>query len=112
MIIITGTINIPADKRAACIAAIAPLQESTRLNEPGCKSYVLAADPVNPAAISVVECWADAAALEAHFKHPNFAAIGKMIGEHGITGADVAKYRVDAQASVFNAEGAPSASFD
>jgi hypothetical protein len=35
-----------------------------------------------------------------------------MFGEHGITGADVKKHRVDASAPVYNAQRIATTSFD
>jgi hypothetical protein len=50
--------------------------------------------------------------LEAHFLHPNYINMRTMFGEHGITGADVKKYRVDASAPVYNAQRIATTSFD
>lgn len=112
MIIIAGTITIAPERRAACIAATEPFQRSTRDEEPGCAAYVFSADLLHPDRIAVFERWADADSLEAHFLHPNFHAMRALLGEHGITGAEVRKYRVDAEAPVNDAERKPTASFD
>jgi len=112
MIIIAGTITIPADKRAGCIAAIAPFQKATR-TQPGCLAYVFSADPVRDDVISVYEQWADAPSLEAHFRvHPNYTAMRELFAQHGITGVEVRKYRTDADAPVYNAQRVATASFD
>lgn len=111
MIIIAGSIYIPADKRAACLAAGEKFQAGTRADEPGCLAYVFSADPLVPTTMSVYEIWQDAASLEAHFQHANYHAMRGVFAEHGITGADVAKYRVDAHGPVYNDKGVASASF-
>jgi quinol monooxygenase YgiN len=112
MIIIAGTISIPADRRDGCLAASAPFQLATRTDEPGCSGYVFSADPCADDQIVVYECWDDAASLEAHFLHPNFAKTRAMFAEHGISGATVRKYRVDASGPVHGAGGVATAEFD
>jgi quinol monooxygenase YgiN len=112
MIAIAGTITIPADRRAAALEATAALQQSTRDDEPGCEAYVFSADPLRPDIIAVFELWTDAASLDAHFQHPNYTNMRTMLGQHGITGADVSKYRIDAAAPVYNAERIATASFE
>jgi quinol monooxygenase YgiN len=112
MIIIAGTISIPADRRARCLAASAPFQLATRTDEPGCSAYVFSADPCADDRILVFERWDDAASLEAHFLHPNFTKTRAMFGEHGITGSDVKKYRIDASGPVHGAGGGATAEFD
>jgi len=112
MIIIAGTIHIAPEKRAACLEASEPLQAATRRDEPGCLAYVFAPDPCEPGHISVYELWEDAPTLEAHFKHPNYTDMRTMFGVHGITGADVRKFRIDAVAPVYNAERIATTSFD
>lgn len=101
MIIIAGTITIPADKRAACLADTAALQQATRDEEPGCLAYCFSADPCEPEIITVYELWEDADSLEAHFSHPNYTNMRAALGAAGISGADVAKYRIDASAPVY-----------
>ncbi len=112
MIIIAGSISIPADRRAECLAASAPFQLATRTDEPGCTAYSFSADPCADDRILVFEQWDDAASLEAHFLHPNFDGTRAMFGEHGITGADVQKYRIDASGPVHGAGRVPTAEFD
>lgn len=112
MIAIAGTISIPPERRAECIAAIAPLQRATREQEPGCLAYVFSADPVDDGSIAVYELWSDAESLEAHFQHPNYFDTRALFGAHGITGANVRKYRIDADAPVYNSQMVATASFD
>jgi quinol monooxygenase YgiN len=111
-IIIAGVISIPADRRAACLDATAPWQQATRDDEPGCVAYVFAPDPCDPTAISVFERWTDAASLQAHFTHPNYFGMRSLFAEHGITSADVRKYRVDADAPVYGPDRLASAYFE
>jgi quinol monooxygenase YgiN len=112
MIIIAGTITIDPDRRQACLDATAALQQATRVDEPGCLAYVFGADPVEPSHISVYELWADAASLDAHFLHANYVATRALLGTHGITGSSVRKYRIDADAPVYNEHRIATTSFD
>ena len=112
MIIVAGTIYIPAELRDAALAASVALQAATRDDEPGCIAYVFAADPVAPDRISVYERWESAETLEAHFLHANYIDMRTLLGAHGITGAKVAKYRIDAQGPVYNASGVATAIFE
>lgn len=112
MIVVAGEIFIPAERRASCLAATAALQQATRDDEPGCEAYVFAADPCRDDVIVVHERWADAESLAAHFLHPNYTGMRALFGEHGITGAQVNKYRIDASAPVYGSDGVATASFD
>jgi quinol monooxygenase YgiN len=110
VIIITGTITIDPAKRDGCLAASVALQAATRSDEPGCITYVFAADPVDDGAISVCELWEDADSLNAHFLHANYFGMRQLFGEWGITGAVTAKHRVDATAPVY-VDGVATANF-
>jgi quinol monooxygenase YgiN len=110
VIVILGTISLPPERRAAALEASLAPQTAVR-DEPGCLAYVFSADPVDDGVISVVEQWADAGSLEAHFLHPNFAVMRGVLGTAGITGVSIEKHRVDASGPVIGADGVPTASF-
>jgi quinol monooxygenase YgiN len=111
VILIAGTIDLadPA-RRDECVAATVPLQEASRA-EPGCLAYVFAADPVVAGRIVVFEEWADAASLEAHFRHSNYLENRRLLGGFGIASIDVWKHRTDARDRVYSPERVPSARF-
>ncbi len=104
-VIIAGEIDVPPDRRDACLAAIAELQLATRRDEPGCLAYVFSADPVTPGRIVVYERWESAESLLAHFQHPNYHATRQQLGAFGLTGATVERFRVDAAAPVYDPDG-------
>jgi len=112
MIAIAGTIDLadPAD-RDECIAKAAPFQRSTREAERGCLAYSFSADALVPGRIQVFELWADETALTAHFAHPNFAAMKKVLGGFRRGSSFVRKYRIDASDSVYDEAGVPRADF-
>jgi quinol monooxygenase YgiN len=111
-IAIAGTITIPPDRRETCLRETAHLQAATRAEEPGCLAYVFSADPLRDDTIVVFELWSDPDSLEAHFLHPNYTNMRDALGAHGITGADVSKFRIDAAAPVYNAQRIATANFD
>lgn len=109
-ILIAGEIYIDPANRAACLEAGKVYQQGTRNDEPGCIDYVFSADPLRDNVMVVFERWADAASLELHFQHENYFKMRETFAKHGITGATVAKYRVDATDSVY-VDGVATASF-
>lgn len=111
MIVVAGDIFIPTEKRAACLEASAPLQQATRDEEDGCLAYVFAPDPCRDDVIAVYELWDTAPNLAAHFLHPYYTNMRTKLGEMGITGADVKKYRVDAVAPVYNTDSIATVEF-
>ena len=100
MIIIAGTLNVHPDDRDALLEAFGPIQAATRAEEAGCLGYSFSADGV-----LIFERWADAAALEAHFVHPNFGTARAVLGSFRRTGGTVRKYRVDAEDAVAGPDG-------
>lgn len=110
-IIIIGHIDVdPADVDSV-VAATVDLQRSTRDDEPGCLTYTISADPAHPGRIQIVEMWTDAATLEAHFQHPNFAATGAAMRAVPRIGGSAVKYRIDASAPVRGPDGTANAQF-
>jgi quinol monooxygenase YgiN len=111
MIAIIGHIDVDPADRDRVVAATAGLQQATRRDEPGCLVYSMAADAADPGRISIVELWATAEALDAHFQHPNFFATGDALRSTTRRGANIAKYRIDASDPVRGPDGAASAKF-
>lgn len=97
--------------RDALVAASAPLQAATRVDEPGCLVYCFAADPVRADLIQVYELWADEASLAAHFDHPNYAALRTMLNQAGLASAVSRKLRIDATSPVYGPDRRPTAMF-
>jgi quinol monooxygenase YgiN len=73
MIVLTGTIRIPADKLDAARPLMKVLIEETR-KEDGCLSYSFGADVLDPGLIVIAEAWRDEAAVRAHLGAPHFIA--------------------------------------
>jgi quinol monooxygenase YgiN len=111
VIVIAGWIDVEPEGRDALVSESVSLQQSTREEEAGCSGYVFAADPVDPARIHVFEEWESPEALEAHFQHPNFAAMGELLRRYPRRGSQTLKYRVDLTAPVRNADGVATSHF-
>jgi quinol monooxygenase YgiN len=111
VIAIIGYIDVEPGERDRLVASTIELQRATRDDEPGCLNYTIAADPVNPSRISIVELWDSAASLEAHFRHPNFFATGDALRAAPRLAGSAIKYRIDASEPVRDASGNASAAF-
>jgi quinol monooxygenase YgiN len=72
MLLIIGTIRLPADRLAAARPAMATMIEASRA-EPGCLEYSYAEDLLEPGLIHVKERWADRAVLAEHLKSAHLA---------------------------------------
>jgi len=84
MIIVTARLVFEnKEARDRAVDACAENQAAVRVEEPGCQMYCFAPDPAVPAEIQVYELWDDAASLEAHFAHPNYAGMVKILGDSG-----------------------------
>jgi quinol monooxygenase YgiN len=73
MIVLTGTVRIPVDKRDQARPLVKVLIEATR-QEDGCLFYNFGEDVLEPGLIVVAEAWRDEASLGAHLNSPHFIA--------------------------------------
>lgn len=94
MILIVGTVRIPADGLEAALPAMATMVAASRA-EDGCIHYAYAQDVLDPAVIHVSEAWRDRAALAAHFATPRLTAWRAQFAELGITDRDLKLYETD-----------------
>jgi quinol monooxygenase YgiN len=91
MIVITGTIRIPADKLDAARPALRTLIEETR-KEDGCLQYSFGEDVLDPGLLVGAEVWRDGAALGAHLATPHFAAWRESSAAFGVSDVDLTVY--------------------
>jgi quinol monooxygenase YgiN len=110
VIIVAGSVDFDPARRAAALEAATPLLAPTRAQR-GCLAYSWSPDPVEPARVHVFEAWADEAALASHFAGACYKGMLAVLGAHGVRGADVSKYRVDAREPVYDQNGRPRADF-
>jgi quinol monooxygenase YgiN len=73
MIVLTGTIRIPADKLDQARPLMKTVIEETR-REDGCLFYSFGEDVLDPGLIVVAEAWRDETSLGAHLGSAHFAA--------------------------------------
>ena len=84
MIIVTARLVFDTEQhRDSAAQASAENQAAVRNEEPGCLMYCFAPDPAVPTEIQVYELWEDPASLEAHFAHPNYAGMVKILQSSG-----------------------------
>ncbi len=84
MILIAGTIRIPAENVAAARVAARSMIEATRA-EDGCVQYAFSEDMLDHGLIHINELWRDQAALDAHFASGHMTgwrAAGAELGIH------------------------------
>lgn len=111
MIAIIGHVDVDPTERDRLVAELAPVQASTERDEPGCLTYAITADAADPGRIRIVELWESAAALDAHFEHPNFRAAGAAMRSVERRGGSAMKYRIDASDPVRSPDGEVSSTF-
>jgi quinol monooxygenase YgiN len=73
MLLIVGTVRLPADRLAAAHSIMSEMIEASR-REPGCLEYSYAEDVIDRGLIHITERWENQKVLEEHFKSPHLAA--------------------------------------
>ncbi|GAB7044531.1 MULTISPECIES: putative quinol monooxygenase [Catenuloplanes] len=88
MIIIAGTLHVQPSDRDRYLAGVADVTRRARAT-PGCLDFTQAADPLDPARITVFERW------ESDDRLDRFRAAGAPPADlPPLRGADVHKYRI------------------
>jgi quinol monooxygenase YgiN len=109
-IVISGEVDLPADRRAEALAGAAPLIAAA-LAEPGCVHYAWTADLNRPGRVHVFEEWTCEADLAAHLVGQPYLGMLAHLSGFGIESAVTRKYRVDHVEPVYDPEGRPRADF-
>jgi quinol monooxygenase YgiN len=106
MIIVVATIDF-ADQasRDAAVEASKPVQWATRADEPGCHAYCFGADPCVDTRVQVYELWEDEASLAAHFQHPNYHEMRRVLRDKGIVATANRMYLTVRDEPVYAANG-------
>jgi len=73
MLLIVGTVRLPAANLERALPAMRAMVEASR-TEAGCLEYGYAQDVLEPGLIHVKELWSDQAALDAHFASSHIQA--------------------------------------
>ena len=110
-ILIAGTLDFDPARAEAAIREGEPYIEASR-REPGCVAYNWSLDPLVPGRIHVYEEWDDEASLAGHFRDESYVSMRDHLGNYGLIGSSVHKYRCDAVVTVYDAQGKPRPGFE
>ena len=95
MLLIVGTIRLPADKVSDARLFIKRMVEASRA-EDGCRDYCYAEDVLDPGLIHVKELWSDRGALDRHFSSEHIRTWRASWPDLGIGSRQLVLYEVDA----------------
>lgn len=93
MLLIVGTVRLPADKLDEARPIMATMIAASRA-EQGCLDYAYAQDVIDPGLIHVHERWIDQAALDGHFASAHIAEWRATWPALGITDRHLQCYEV------------------
>ncbi len=112
MIIVVAALHFAnqADRDRA-VALTAECQLKTRLEEKGCRDYCFAPDPAVPNRIQVYELWEDSDSLAAHFQHPNYAEMVRLLASARIQESINQAYLVERGEPVYGPNGEKKKAF-
>jgi quinol monooxygenase YgiN len=77
--LVTGTLDVNADRRDDFLPIVAKLMAATRA-EAGCEAYTFSADLDDPNRFHISEQWADQAAVDGHNASPHMAEFMGSLG--------------------------------
>ncbi|NIJ22266.1 quinol monooxygenase YgiN [Sphingomonas naasensis] len=95
MILVTGTIRLPAARLDAALPVMREMIAQSRA-EDGCIDYSYARDLLDPDLIRVAEMWRSREALDAHFGAPHLARWRQSWAGLGITDRNLVLHEVHA----------------
>lgn len=99
LLIVAGDVEIDPAQREAAMDAARTVMAATR-TEPGCLEYTIAADVDDAGRFVILEKWASAEALAAHFETPHMAAFQTAMAGLGVRRMDVARYEIASEGPV------------
>ena len=106
MIIVVAALGFEnQEARDHAISLIGDVQMATRVEESGCRDYCFAPDPSVGTRIQVYELWDDSDSLTAHFRHPNYHAMVKLLSSAGIKESINRAYLAERSESVYGSDG-------
>ena len=93
MLLIIGTIRLPAHKMGAARPIMKRMADASR-SEQGCVEYGYAEDVFEPGLIHVKEIWTEQGALDRHFASSHIAEWRAAWPDLGIGGRDLRVYDI------------------
>lgn len=91
MLIVSGTLQIRADKREEAVAAAVAMATATQA-EVGCLTYNFYADLTDPTRFLVYEEWESAEALAAHSQTPHMAIFRAQMAQLAAAPTAIKRY--------------------
>jgi quinol monooxygenase YgiN len=96
MIVVEGTIRLPAEQIEAARPAMEKMIRASRA-EAGCLDYAYSLDLLEPGLVRVTERWESRAALEAHFRTSHMAEWRAQFALLGIADRSLRLYEADSE---------------
>jgi quinol monooxygenase YgiN len=96
MIVIEGTIRLPADGIEAARPAMEAMVRASRA-ETGCLDYAYSLDLIDPGLVRVTERWESREALKAHFATSHLAAWRAQFADLCISDRSLRLYEAEAE---------------
>lgn len=93
MIVVSGVMEIPADRAEDFVAMSRDLCVATR-QEPGCAAYTFARSIEDPNRFEIFEEWVDEEALTAHTRADHYRAWGRTLREIEVRRMSIVRYDV------------------
>lgn len=97
MIVIEGSVRVPAEKVEAARPAMETMIRASRA-EPGCIDYAYSIDVLDPGLIRVTERWESREALQAHFATPHMAVWRAEFAGLGVSDRSLRLYEAEPEA--------------
>jgi quinol monooxygenase YgiN len=94
MILVIGTVRVPAEAFEAAKPAMERMIAETR-KEDGCIRYAFARDLIDPGLMHVSEAWRDRASLKAHGASTHMREWQSAIGSVGVSERNLRLYDTD-----------------
>jgi len=91
MIIVSGIMAVAPASHDRMVELARTLAAAS-LQEPGCRTYGLWADPDVPGRFRIFEEWVSQEALTEHFATPHFATFGAALGELDLVEMNIHRY--------------------
>lgn len=111
MIIIAGWVEIGDPARVAEALEGGKAFMTPVRAQKGNLDYTWTADRVIPGRIYVYERWEDEPSLATHLAGQNYRNMLGHMGQFGLKGMDILKYRIDLAEPVYDSTGTPRADF-
>jgi quinol monooxygenase YgiN len=99
MLLIVGTVRLPADNMEAARPFMKRVIDATRA-EDGCIEYNFAEDAIEPGLIHIQELWVDQSALDRHVATPHLIEWRAVGAQLGIGDRNLRMYEVGASRAV------------